>query len=784
MLLATTAVMATAPTCAFAMERDEPRTGAATKDDADPAGIDQVQTGERDERNQSEIVVVGKSYGREVGKTVTPLKDVANTVTVIEREQIEAQNLFTLEDALTATNGITVNGIGSEDPSYFSRGFAITNYLVDGVPTLTFNFPGVVPDLFAYDRIEVLRGPAGLFSGSGNPSGSINLVRKRPLDAFRMQGSAGYGSYDNLRLELDVSAPLGDRAGVRMGVMAQDQDQFFDYAHRNRVNAFAVGSIEIGDRTTVTVGGSYDRFRPSIQSGLPGYAGDSAGNEGRLLDVRRSTYLGADWNRFESTTWTGFAEIAHRISDRWTLRATGLFTDVDRVDIYSYVGNAAVTTAANAVTPALANNGTTTQIAYRGDSFAKTRSFDFNGVGSFPLFGRDQTLILGADYQAQDYDSYYTRLNGYARINVFNPVSPAEPPLNPYAPSPYYPVQGTNAVCPDRTTPVTPAPANCVIQSSGGTNTIIEQYGMYGQLRLQPVAGLTLVGGGRLTWWEQTIDTLLPTPARGQPQAIDNRFTPYAGIVWDVTHNLNIYTSYADSFTPQAAPANRVRNDGGKVEPLIGSQYEVGTKLALMNDRLLLSAAVYQIEQTNRIFNPPELTTVYLQVGKVRSRGIEAEATGEILPGWRVNGGYTYTRTKYLEDTQPQYEGLSLTPIIPRHMIKAFTNYTVPAGTLRGASVGGSVTWFSETFGGTPSIVVPVSVATPNGRSISSVVRQPAYAVVDLRAGYKVSEQLSLSVNVANVLDKTYYARISSTGRGNYYGTPRTVFATLRFAYP
>ena len=103
---------------------------------------------------------------------------------------------------------------------------------------------------------------------------------------------------------------------------------------------------------------------------------------------------------------------------------------------------------------------------------------------------------------------------------------------------------------------------------------------------------------------------------------------------------------------------------------------------------------------------------------------------------------------------------------------------------LRGASVGGSVTWFSETFGGTPSIVVPVSVATPNGRSISSVVRQPAYAVVDLRAGYKVSEQLSLSVNVANVLDKTYYARISSTGRGNYYGTPRTVFATLRFAYP
>ena len=375
MLLATTAMVATLPTCAYAAVNDEPKI-MASSDMLAPAD-EQVRTGERDERNQSEIVVVGKSYGREVGKTITPLKDVANTVTVIEREQIEAQNLFTLEDALTATNGITVNGIGSEDPAYFSRGFAISNYLVDGVPTLSFNFPGVVPDLFAYDRIEVLRGPAGLFSGSGNPSGSINLVRKRPLDTVKVQGSAGYGSYDNLRLELDVSAPLGERAGVRMGVMAQDQDQFFDYAHRNRVNAFGVGSFEIGDRTTVTFGGSYDRFRPSVQSGLPGYAGDVNGNEGRLLDVRRSTYLGADWNRFESKTWTGFAEIAHRISDRWTLRATGLFTDVDRVDIYSYVGNAAITTTANAVTPAAANNGTTTQIAYRGDSFSKTKSFDF-----------------------------------------------------------------------------------------------------------------------------------------------------------------------------------------------------------------------------------------------------------------------------------------------------------------------------------------------------------------------------------------------------------------------
>ncbi|RMB55046.1 outer membrane receptor for ferric coprogen and ferric-rhodotorulic acid [Sphingomonas sp. PP-CE-3A-406] len=724
------------------------------------------------EQKSDEILVVGKSYGREVGKTVTPLKDTPNTVTVIERDQIEAQNLFTLEDALTATNGITVNGVGSEDPSFLSRGFVINNYLIDGVPTFSLNFPAVVPDLFFYDRLEVLRGPAGLFSGSGNPAGSINLVRKRPLDALRMQASAGYGSYDNARFELDVSTPVGSKAGIRVGAMLQDQDQFFDTAHRNRLGAFAVGSIEIGERTTLTVGGNYDRFRPAVQSGLPGIAGGADGSDGALLDIDRSTYLGADWNRFESKSWTGFAELTHKVSDRWTLRATGLFTDVDRVDIYSYIGNQPVT----------ATNGSTNHIAYRGDSKQRTRSFDFNGIGSFPLFGRDQTLILGGDYQASSGTSFATRLSNYARIDVYNPVSPLEPPLDPYGPLPYYPVQGTGATCPTSGTAITPAPANCVLQVYGGSATDVEQYGLYGQMRLSPVAGLTLVGGGRLTWWDTTVTTLL-TPNGALPAAsrygFDNRFTPYAGIVWDLTPALNIYGSYADSFTPQAAPVGRSRPDGRQIEPLTGKQFEAGTKLSLMHDRLLLSAAAYQITQSNRLYNDPDLPTSVLQIGKVRARGIETEVSGEIVPGWRINGGYSYTRTKYLEDANPLFEGISLVPIVPKHMAKMFTNYAPVAGPLAGLSLGGGLTWFGSTFGGTGAVFNTDGTV----RTRSSIVRQGSYAVLDLRAGYALTPRLGVSVNVNNVLDRDYYARISSTGRGNYYGSPRTAFATLRYTF-
>ncbi len=720
-----------------------------------------VATDERDEDTQTqrsgdEIIVVGKSYGQEVGKTVTPLKDVPNTITVIDQVQLQQRNLFTLEDALTATPGITITGVGSEDPSFLSRGFTISNYLVDGVPTMGFGFPAVVPDLFLYDRIEVLRGPAGLFSGAGNPAGSINLVRKRPFDSFRASALAGYGSYENFRGEIDVSTPLDEYSGLRVGAVVQDQDQFYDTAHRYRFGAFAVADTKIGDDTTLTVGGNYELFKPAVQSGLPGIIGGTDGSDGQLLDIDRSTYLGADWNRFRSESWSGFVEVAHRVSDRWTLRATGLLSNVDRIDVYSYIGNQPVT----------ATNGVTSHIAYRGDSTMQSRAFDFNGVGSFPLFGRDQTLILGTDYQASSATSDFTRLSNYARIDVYNPVSPAEPPLNPYGPSPAY-----------------PGPAGPVTQVFGGSTTEIEQYGIYGQMRISPLAGLTLVGGGRVTWWDTTIATTrvatgtIPLPTR---YSFENRFTPYAGVVWDVTPALNVYASYADSFTPQAPPVGRARPDGQQIEPLIGEQFEAGTKLSLANDRLLLSAAVYQITQSNRLFNDPELPTVVFQIGKVRARGFEAEASGEILPGWRVNGGYSFTRTKYLEDTNTTLEGISLLPVIPEHMIKLFSNYAPVDGPLAGASVGAGVTWFDKTWSGTAAAFNSDGTL----RTRSTIVRQGSYAVVDLRAGYKLTEQVSLAVNVNNLLDREYYSRISSTGRGNYYGSPRTVFASVRVNLP
>lgn len=121
-----------------------------------------------------------------------------------------------------------------------------------------------------------------------------------------------------------------------------------------------------------------------------------------------------------------------------------------------------------------------------------------------------------------------------------------------------------------------------------------------------------------------------------------------------------------------------------------------------------------------------------------------------------------------------------MVPVIPKHSVKLFTNYAPSSGALEGFSVGGGLTWLSATFGGNAAIWNTDGTL----RSRSTIVRQGGYVVADMRAGYKVNDRISLSVNVNNLFDRVYYARISSTGRGNFYGSPRTVFATLRFSFP
>lgn len=693
-----------------------------------PALSQAQDAGAAAEATSLDHVIVTGTRNSAGAKQAAELKDIPQTISVISREQIELRNLYTLEDALLQTPGITVTGVSSEGQTYISRGFNIDAYLIDGVASI--GYPGTRPDLTVYESVEVLRGASSLFSGAAQPGGAINLVRKRPQRTFQASAALLAGRWDNLRAEVDVGGPLveGGRLRGRFAASAHESDMFYDVGRRERYVLYGATALDLGDQATLTVGAHYQDYLAPIQTGLPGYVG------GGLLSVPRSTYLGADWNALDSQSLVGFAELDWRLGDDWRARATFQRASHDALNYYAYVGSGPVTP----------DNGWVNQIAYYGDSTEDWTSVDVNVSGAFRLFGREHEVLVGADLQKNDYHYEEWRDSAFARIDVFAP---------------------DNAI---------PRPA--YRPNSGGLNKT-RQWGVYGHADLSLGDRLNLLAGARLSHWKiEARDGFTrdrpsltdPQPVRLGPwtqNRMPSELTPFAGLTFDMTGQWTAYASYVESLQPQQSRTA----DGDLIEPSRGEQWEGGVKGQVLDGRLLLSAAAYRIEQVGRAQPDPDNEGFFVAEGEVESQGVELEANGRLTDRWSIVGGYAYNTNEYAKDASN--ENRPFTRISPRHGLKLFTHYDVADGPLAGLQVGAGVNYYSAVEGGNAQLAVP------------TVVRQGGYAVVDALVGYRLRDGLMLRLNIGNLFDKVYYTRISATGRGNFYGEPRNATLSLRATF-
>lgn len=667
----------------------------------------------RPDETIQEVIVLGKGYGTQVGaKSLAPLLEVPNTITVIDQERIKEQNMFTLEDVALQTTGLGTTGSDSDLFQFVSRGFVIDNYLIDGVPNN--GFSGEIPTLFLYDRVEVLRGPAGLFSGSGSPAGSINLVRKRPLAEETLDLSLAAGSWDNYRGEIDYSKPISDKVGARAGFSYQDKDQFYDGGQQERTVGYGVLDFDLTEATRLTVGGHYDDFSGSFFSGFPGLLG------GGLADFSRSTGTGADWSGSDFTTKAGFAELRHAFDNNWVVRLSGQYGNLDtRI-------KGAYPISFTGITPEDGTGALLASAFYRDLDYL---TVDFNAVGTFSLWGRQHELLIGADYQDRTSTNMFFGRDFLGDYDYYNPV---------------------------RNIPEAP------ITFSDTTEFKTEQKGIYGQVRYTLIDPLKFVFGGRVSWYEDSTTLLDPPPATQTASSkTDARFTPYAGLVWTPASGWSVYASFANTFQPQEA----LSASGGNLPPVTGDQIELGVKAGLLDERLLLTLAGYRIKQSNLAIPAFEPGT-YLASGEVTAEGFDIELNGEILPGWRVNGGYAYIDLKDEAEA-----GAEASIAVPEHEIKLWTHYSPQGGALDKFRFGGGVNWRSETDA--------ALLFFGNGTGVT----QPSYAIVSLQLGYEIADNILLTLNGENLTDKKYYQRISGTEFGNFFGPPRSVLATLRLTF-
>ncbi|MCE0971584.1 TonB-dependent siderophore receptor, partial [Pseudomonas putida] len=530
------------------------------------------------------------SYTTGLTSTATRLglspRETPQSISVVTRQQMDDQNMQSLEDVAKAATGIsTVKGFGTERPLYYSRGFQVDDLQFDGLPssvTESFSMDVMsVNNMAMYDRVEIVRGANGLMQGAGNPSAAINMVRKRPTREYQLKAEISAGSWDNYRTQLDVGGPLNAEGTLRgrTVLMYNTKNSYQDYAGKDNQLFYAIGEADLSDATTVALGASFqqDNNNGYDWGGLPTHL------DGSSYNFSRSKSLAGKWAYLDKINRNVFADIKHRFNEDWNLTvATNLIWS--NADFLAQVG----------------------YHTYETDStmqyWPNSARYDDEQVnldaalnGAFTLLGRKHEVVIGTNMR-RDRLQYVT---GSASENPTVDIL-------------------------DFDTSTFPKPQ--IVGSLTPSRHVRKDKGVYVATRLNPLDDLHVILGSRLSW----VDYDTQGPWETDRFKEDRKVIPYGGIVYDLTDNTSVYASYTEIYKMQSTYSV----DNKLLEPTTGSNYEAGVKSELFDGRLNTAVAVFQVDQTGlpqvvpeagRVCGPTRDARCYTEGAKVRNRGFDGK---------------------------------------------------------------------------------------------------------------------------------------------------------------
>lgn len=657
--------------------------------------------------------------------TLSP-RETPQSISVLSRRQIEEQNLLTLDDAVQNVTGLVMQKgyYSGESGSFFARGFPISNLLIDGLPTSTgangtFNADNDALDI--YDRVEVVRGATGLTTGAGTPSAAINLVRKRPTAVNQASVTFSAGSWDNFRTTLDASGPLNEAGTLRGRTVAtvQDSRQFYDTAHDRNQQLYGIVEADLTPDTVATLGFHYRNV--DNDGFIPGHPTNADGTF--LSGLSRSANTANDFDYWQQTDKSVFAELAHKFANGWQFKAAALWKRPEQDMIFSGL---------------YMNGGVLRQNTQRYRLDNRQDSYDVSADGPFALFGRTHELMLGASYREFD-NKNWGGWSSYA-------WTASGPAVDPYH-------WDSSAV-------VQPV----IDMTLWDWAYTARQKGVYAATRLNLADPLKLILGTRINWYENE------NHSNGTRFRVNHEVTPYAGIVYDLNDSHSVYTSWTEIFEPQSS---RDR-DGKLLDPITGTNYELGIKGEYFGGRLNASLATFIVRQQNRAVNDlsgpnpcPGSTWGYCKraAGEVESRGIELEIGGALTQNWQIMAGYTYVNAKYTKDADESNIGKQFDSDLPRHQFKLSTSYRLP-GELYRWRIGGNL-----------------YAQNRIKSSDDSNIQQSGYAIVGLNSSYKFDEHTEIRLNINNLFDKHYYQGLGWNTGGNVFGAPRNFMVTAKYTF-
>lgn len=701
-----------------------------------------------------------------LGKGDQSLREIPQSITVMSRQRIEDQGLQNLADVFKNTTGVTTASRDNEAIGrIYARGFEIQDLQIDGSSFGPFSPQYLNPNLAMFDRVEVLRGADGLFSGGGTPGGSVNLVRKRPLADKQILVNASAGSWDRYRAELDATNALTEDGRIRgRAIIAKEERKgFIDHDWGRSDFLYGVLETDITPSTIVTVGANYEKAEKfALPPGLP------RGLDGSDLRLPRS-WNGSRyaWSTKDSEAKDVFAKLTHIFANDWELKMSVGYGERKQDNVTTgHLISAGIDPLTRIVN--ISGNGqngfnNTPLTGY--DSTYK--NFDTNLQGSFSAFGQNHKFLVGADWAKFDTLEYTRRYKlgaapGGAWSGPIDQLSQA-PQVYPYPTL-------------DNTRPVTEWFSS------------VEQYALYGRLNWSLTDKARIIGGARYAYYKSDS----PTNQYAESGALTSRsttrfedrgvFTPYLGAIYDISQDWTAYGSVTEIYQSQANRRSGPLESAAALDPITGRNYEIGMKGEIANGKLMPAISLYRIERSGVAVLDPTYPAASLQdgqsccyvaSGEQVSEGIDLELTGQIARGLQIAAGYTYNKNKD-KATNAIYHAVT-----PKQMFRLWTNYRLPEE-YSAWSVGMGVNVQSKSYVSGTVFTFNQASGLFDGPTTRFNFTQGGYAVANAAVHYDINPKWRATLNINNLFDRHYYIALGALTGGNMYGDPRNVMLTLR----
>lgn len=666
------------------------------------------------------------------------------TVSVITREELDVRGVQDLNTAVAYTPNIQPIDYpgGQGGPTFTLRGFSANNFdnvYEDGL-RYGFNSFDQNVEPYAYERIDVIKGPISVLYGAGQPGGIINLVSKRPtftpFNEIFIQG----GNRNRIQAGFDLSGPVegAPQFAYRLTGLIRSADSQFRFTPDDRTFIAPAVTWRPDADTSLTLLAKYAEFRgggseqslPIIGSIIPSSRGF----------YQRDIFIG------QPNFNTGLLEnkeigyvFDHSFAPGWLLHSA--FRAYETTSKFDAVGASPATTP----TSFLAISG----FPYLRDQSSQGLLADNHIEGQFATLDVQHNVVFGVDFQnyyrrdARTYPTGYPLAAANRLIDLYNPV------------------YNLAIAFPQRT--------------NFSTRALQQQTGLYFQDQMK-WNRFILTGSVRNDWVDQEIRSTfnfpnLPLPTLNRTTIDQQRFSALSyrvGLGYEFDFGVVPYASYSTSFNPQIAGQ---RADGSALSPREATQVEGGIKWQPPGSNALYTASYFEITQTNIPLADPLHPGFFIQTGEALAKGFELEGKANLFDGFNLIFGFAHLDTRVTKNqSNPALVGNRLANA-PENTVSLFADYSFP---------------FSSPLGG---LRAGAGVRYVGARTdATNVDHIPGYALVDASLSFDLArldpswEGASVSVNATNLFDQRYFTSGFYTGYV-FEGFRRSVFGTLSYRW-